>query len=556
MDKYLDLKQKQNLNRENFCFKKWYKCMYNDYIMKDVIWLSDSGDTFIKECEFNKNEFTLKQTYVHLESKKSVETIMMEHNDNYDYYIIVFGNDINLFLRIKKNLINDDTGDLLMFNVYRYMKELNIISNTKNEEFVLPLIDILNTINIKKIYFIDKENYEVLLNNTNDLLIHWVWFRKNNNKLSNEISKRSLSWIIINPTSKFHLWTNLKNLDEWHEFMSDIDENIKTIFNANICVHYENETIELYNGVMKEYMESNYYDANSYEFLNREFFSQSKCSLIFKTDFIRLMILYKYGGMYTDFNDCLCLAPIKILFTIHDLNIPLGVSDSNDVNHASNYFLYSPKENNIWKNIMFEMILDVKHIIYFLKNEEIKIKIKNICTDVYTKMCENFCIDNDNTKYIELNNIYETNFKKIKYFENKSRNISIKLWKILVYSIIHNLSCYQNDERNICSIIYDLKKNKNINDKIYEKVNFNSDEFEKNFAFVFDLWWTDYTLNTLMHYTNLPIYCRLKKYDLLLVPFGYYNRYCCLLSFVGHLGDGGSYGLDNSKSLSVNSIYV
>ena len=45
------------------------------------------------------------------------------------------------------------------------------------------------------------------------------------------------------------------------------------------------------------------------------------------------------------------------------------------------------------------------------------------------------------------------------------------------------------------------------------------------------------------------------KYDLYLLPFGYYTRFGCLLSYVCHLGDGGSYGSEKKNKMTVRILY-
>jgi hypothetical protein len=572
MYNYIDLKKKENNKKNGFFFKKWKKQNLENFENEDIIWLSDTGETYYKECELTTTTFNIKNTYFDLQTSNSleIENIIKKLNKKDCSYYKISTPDMCFFIRIKNNdIINENENpDFLMFNIYNYMYELNIISNTKYNEERYSLVVIKNKIKQKKVFYLNKDIVNLKINKIPDQLIqiNWVWFRKNNKKLTSEITERATSWIIINPNSKFHLWTNLKDNDEWNEFISEIKDEIKELFIKNIIVHYYDETMNLVLKVMEEYKNSKYYDEESYKLLYNEFTSVYKNALIFKTDIIRLMILYEYGGVYADFNDCLCLSPIKNIFAIHNIKKPLGVSDNNDLNHASNYFLYSPRQSEEWKNIMFEMMHDSKYIVCFLKNIEMKNETKKFCLDLILQMCENdFYVENDENKYDKINKIntiYEDIFNKLPYLGNTPRPITTYYWKIFIYSIIHNILDDENSKETVKKLLTELKnkktKQKEQKEKTnkYSKINFNIDNYDIKFDKEYDYWWTDYNLNAIMHYTNFPIYCRMKKYELYLLPYGYYYNYSCLLSWVGHLGDGGSYGSEASKNkFTARKIY-
>lgn len=66
---------------------------------------------------------------------------------------------------------------------------------------------------------------------------------------------------------------------------------------------------------------------------------------------------------------------------------------------------------------------------------------------------------------------------------------------------------------------------------------------------------TDVHLSKIMHNTNLPIFCRMQSIPIYLVPFGYMQRYHCLLSYFGHIGDASSYGNTAHTSNSIVELF-
>ena len=65
---------------------------------------------------------------------------------------------------------------------------------------------------------------------------------------------------------------------------------------------------------------------------------------------------------------------------------------------------------------------------------------------------------------------------------------------------------------------------------------------------------TQMYLNCIMHRSNLPIFCCLNQHPIFLVPFSYLLRYSCLLSYVGHMGDGSSYGLSAFRRSTIGKL--
>jgi len=570
MYNYLDIKNKDNIKSSNQFFSKWSKCNSEYAINADIVWLSDEGKTFRKNYDLTKTSYSIGRSFFHMQKKININFEDMYKyikKNNCDYYFIKTGDDIVYFIRINSSLLSNDeqiNTNLLMFNLYDYIYKQHMISNTLYKDDMYKLSYIKNVITERKIYFQEYQYFINKLETIPEIPINWVWFRYNNKKLTKEISERALSWIMVNPNSEFHLWSNLKDNNEFLEFIEDLDDNIKKIFISKITVHYNEEVVNIFNEFMDEYKESEYYDEYSYKLLNNEFHSTIKNSLIFKTDILRLMILYKFGGVYADFNDCLCLSPIKYIFLSHNIAEPLGVSDKNDLNHASNYFLYTQQGNNKWKIITFNMIKCAKDIIYFLKEKEMKEMIKAFCINLVKKMeIEDFELTDDLEGYDKLNTKYEQVFSEIPYLGVNPRPISLYYWKILIYNIINDLLDDSKSKETLTKILAQVRSRtkqrrnlrKDTKSELYNKINVDYELVENKFEDVYSFWWTDYSLNTIMHFTNLPIFCRMLKHDLYLLPFGYYMRFGCLLSYVCHLGDGGSYGYEKRNGYTANTMY-
>jgi hypothetical protein len=565
MYNYINIKNKDN-NKSNSFFGKWKKCDAQECVSKDIIWLSDEGMSIRRNFEHMDNCFFIKKSFYHVQQKVQIdENKLINHieKENCDYYFIKTGDDMSYFIRINKLLLLDDeqkNNNLIMFNLYNYIYQHNLISNTQHDDVNFNLVNVKNKMLNIKIYFNDYCYFDDKIKNLSEISVHWVWFRKNNRKLTREISERALSWIIINPKSEFHLWTNLNDEFEFKEFISELEDYMQKIFISKITVHYNDETVCLYNEFMQEYEMSNYYDRESCELMNSEFSSHFKNSLIFKTDIVRLMILYMKGGVYVDFNDCLCMSPIKYVFLSHNLDLPIGVSDKNDLNHASNYFLYSPQKCKLWQNWTFEMIKNCKYIIQFLHNDIMKNEIKSLCLAFAEKLKVDGNSVIDDGEYNNLNDTYIKIYSAIPYLGNKPKTITLTHWKILIHTIIRDLLLDENSKYTIDILMTDIKKtkrgqNNNKATKSYSKIIFDDSNFYGNFDAIYGFWWTDYSLNTTMHFTNLPIFCRMMKYDLYLLPFGYYTRFGCLLSYVCHLGDGGSYGFENKNKMTARILY-
>lgn len=177
--------------------------------------------------------------------------------------------------------------------------------------------------------------------------MHWVWFRKQGYKLNPEILRCTQTWIEANPEVTFNLWTNIRDIAELDDFLSDLDEANKKLFQDTIHVKFLDELLD--------------YVPLS---LQTVITSDDPKDMILKTDVFRLLILQKHGGFYSDFNDSVCFVPLKYLF--HNTEDQcLFAADDND-NVIDNYFIYAPPRHPWINRCLSEILADVPILHTFL----------------------------------------------------------------------------------------------------------------------------------------------------------------------------------------------
>ena len=386
--------------------------------------------------------------------------------------------------------------------------------------------------------------------------VHWVWFRKPGYRLTQEIIERAYSWIALNPDGSFHLWTDIPTYEDAEDFFANIEPAWKTQFLEATTIHYADETSALIEEALNHFSDSN--TEAGISALRAEFMSPERQARVYKTDFARLFILWKHGGMYADFNDLLCLAPMKQLFTVYDPTAPLGVTDHADLNHATNYFLYSPPKHEAWEFMLRAMITDVPHLVRMIRDTMVEEAVLEATKKVLCSCTQSEITQFDTT---HLSTVFNRN--QLPYVGNES--INAQLWERLPYIILGQIAP-EHLKHAIGSRHDYLKKPARsgrrgpLASPVFQALSEDNllvmhDRLESEFHAQFLFWWTDFNLRTLMHFTNLPIFCRMRKIPLTMIPYGYYMSYACGLSWVGHIGDGTSYGMDGRKDVRIRNIY-
>lgn len=177
--------------------------------------------------------------------------------------------------------------------------------------------------------------------------MNWVWFRKPQYKLHPQILRCARTWIGANPELTFQLWTNLRDEAELEDFLSDLDETDRQLFQDTIHVKYLQEMLDLVP-----------------EQLQDIFISEDPKDMILKTDAIRLRILEEHGGFYSDFNDAVCFVPLKLLFHHTEHECLFAADDDNHL--IDNYFLYAPPHHPWIQRYASEVLADLPVLRTFL----------------------------------------------------------------------------------------------------------------------------------------------------------------------------------------------
>lgn len=557
MYKYGSLKSHLNSSPSAFNFGKavYYNQTIPNLMQMSLIWCSDLGASFRKQVTVTETSSQVHNNFI---CNQNNEVYSPEHIQSFlsrktgaHFYSVQCGGMSNIYVLVRTE--KQESIEDVAWNTLRMLHTIRWIPSTDmNEENKLGIAQHVRNTSVE---WVNSEQKRALIESTPDQDIHWVWFRKPGYHLTQEIIERASSWIVLNPGSKFHLWTDIPSEEDVNDFLKNIKPEWLSQFRAATTIHLRDETF----ATMETVMNAIHCDetAEGLRILRSEFESPERQARVFKTDFCRLFVLWLHGGIYTDFNDLLCLAPIKEAMAIYGLENPLGVTDLYDLNHASNYFMYCPARNDHWMYMMKEMVKHFVYLIRMIRDAEMEecvkrnvLKALDACTSpVHTPLSVS-----------ELQTVYRR--QELPYIGNEHINDS--LWERILYVIL--VDCAPDPYNSWIRARLDFIKRPQRNrrggavnqtfqtltaDQIAEIRAAIESKFHTSFLF----WWVDYNLRVLMHYTNLPIYCRMRKIPLCMLPFGYYFNYCCMLSYVGHIGDGTSYGMDGRKDVYIGNFY-
>lgn len=256
--------------------------------------------------------------------------------------------------------------------------------------------------------FLDLDNF--LISNKNKI-IHQIWFgtipnKKEAKKAYDKLKIHRNSWIILNPT-----WFRM----EWNKKQSEC--LVKTFY----LEHFE---------TFKNY---------KYE--------------IQRCDFIRYLILHRYGGWYVDmdYHCCKSLNEAMIYFQneiyfVQTPNSYFGVSD-----HVSNSLMYSQAGHTFWKQLCINLERSRTVPLFYTKHLEVMFTTgPGILNRIYTKYKDAYKIKSlpwklfhpyglEDFKFdIKNKNVYAIHLGKGSW-ESKDSKILIFLatnWKIIVFILI------------------------------------------------------------------------------------------------------------------------
>jgi hypothetical protein len=362
-----------------------------------------------------------------------------------------------------------------------------------------------------------------------DRQVHWVWFRRDPSyRLTEEIVLRAASWIELNPGYTFHLWTGLQDTEELADFIATLPDALKERYfhSGSIRVHYEQEFREMLYGWFEQHM------PDLLALFKSVWTSPERQDIVMKTDYARNIILAIHGGIYADFNDLVCLAPIEPVLEAHAGNF-IGVTDNTSVENASNYFMYAAVGHPTWLEIVKRCtatLPDVRRVIHdphtlSVARKSLEQMIRGTLPDIVAMqnaIDRGFVIDRINTNnFMHAILLLCDQMMGPTQTANDLRRVSAR-------------SSHNRYKPNFFAEVTSLIRSK---PEEFQAL-LDHPDFDKTWRYAY----TDMNLRPIMYRTNLPIFCRQQKIPIYLMPFSYLLRYACLFSFVGHLGDGTSYG--------------
>ena len=464
--------------------------------------------------------------------------ILVKFSKSTSYVFNIYGNiDNNYEKYFLKSIVNKK--NIFYHNYIEYENMSNvylnndiILSPSKSEAGATVLLEGMNhglipicrkmggnseTINNDKYLVKEDNDYFFLLNKIKEIKYEILYkdifnFKKkillkhnnqNNYENLNQIANNYYN--IINEDkipNIVHYIYGFKDQDEPFPFLYyyGILSNVLMNNPIKIYFHYKNEPYGNWWNKIKKYVTMNYINYDDLKFNNNEVYHYAH-----KSDYLRLLMLYKYGGIYYDI-DTLCVKPH---YELLDNNLVLGIQErfKDEMDLIGNAIMMSKKENSfikliidnyenhfdnnkwteaslflpskLYQNLSNEekkniKLLSNKYFYYPNYNEEYLIfnNINEIDNDLVTyHYCYNYTkhyIENiKNIDYIfDNNNLFSKMMEKIyiKYLENgfneKRSNINNKI--IIQEREIQDLIIVIDDENknimeqisNMCDLFY------------------------------------------------------------------------------------------------------
>lgn len=349
-----------------------------------------------------------------------------------------------------KETINNDK--YLVNNDNEYFEKIEKIRKLNINELILDIL---------------KSKRKILFNHNN---------KNNFYKLYDKLNKIKIIENCDKIPNIVHYIYGLKEQDQEFPFLYyyGILSNLLINQPIQILFHYQYLPYGYWWDKIKDYLTLNYVYYSNLEFNNIKVKHYAH-----KSDYIRLLILYKYGGIYYDI-DTLC---VKSHHYLLDNNIVFGIQENfkNEKNLIGNAVIYSRKnnfflkllidnypkyfDNDDWTKASLFMITELYDNLSKSEQEEIKLLDK-----------ENFYYPNYNESYLiyeidkDINNeivtyhycynyskLYINNIENIDYINNKNTFFSNLMKNI--YNIYNNFLIDEN-------VNYEFDNTKNIYDII------------------------------------------------------------------------------------------
>lgn len=501
------------------------------------------------------------------------QRLMMEFQQLviFDLKLITF----NDYLSLKDNALVYNLSNCVQLEHCRYYqgnyewKQVVIILNPSNtgDTYNDQLTDIYNMYNAivcdaKHYTSFETMNQLTLKLNSNDLQIHWIWFREKGYYLADKIMTRAKSWIVLNPDFKCYLWTNLSDSVELNDFISKLHPSNQELFkNGQIIVKYNHEV-----GDMIERFGSLYLNPSMCDELRQIYQTGHayKIMRIFRVDLLRLIVLCLNGGIYCDFNDTICFYPMKYLLTLYVDKYFVGTDY--DVHHPifrNNYFIYTSFNNPTFLQLSLKCvnsaIIEHRRITssdFILQYNKIAINILKM-TSVMNKSDKlvslftqstlvKTLLDVDKHKDMHrvillITDIYDYLGSSNPQIKRVSQQLSSELSTLDVRSLNNSIIRVKRNRRVRCELHQPLGDNLPIDEEFLLNL-LTTKEYYDYFLMKYAIHNTigDLILSTNVAYIDDIPY---------LVPYLRSNR-LSTISMLTHLYDGTSYGLDRQYEQS------
>jgi hypothetical protein len=411
-----------------------------------------------------------------------------------------------------------------------------------------------------KLYTIDEMEEMVSSLTEYDKQVHWLWIRKPNTYLTNKIVKRCSSWIFLNPKFQMHLWTDLNNQSEYEDWISLLEPQHQELIRQNVKIHYKDEMIQMVKEFITKYESKLEYSQQILTLFETILSRKLKFEIIFKTDYIRNIILCMKGGIYTDFNDLICLYPIQYILPLYKNHYMVPV-ENNDLNNLSNYFMYTSFQNQEFIDYTIDSLSYFPKLYHFIHDQDIYHKSFELMLDILKQ--ESITKEYLLTKNTELYDFMKINYSEFISSNNLQKEIStitineqrfrknyIDLFCLFFIDFFNQRGILLNDHFEYFQKLKSTRKTKKhkeiktykISDEALQSITeqIKKEETKNHYCFVM----IDLLLQNVMNFTNLPIFMSKHKTELPIVPYSYLMRYMCFISIIGHLGDATSYGYD------------
>ena len=406
----------------------------------------------------------------------------------------------------RETLVNNE---YLVNNDEDYFKLLDNIKNKSTEELILANID-----NKKKILM--KHNNEV---NFKKLMNHIKDYKYMNNE-------KNIPNIV-------HYIYGLKEQDKEFPFLFyyGILSNVLINQPIKIFFHYKYLPFGYWWNKIKGYLTLNYIDFDNLKFNNIKVDHYAH-----KSDYIRLLYIYKYGGIYYDI-DTLCVKNHEYLLN-NELVLGIQEKYKNEIDLIGNAVIMAKKENKFIKNIIdnypekfnndewtsASLFLPTKLYNDLDQEEKKNIKLLNKYHFYYPNYNENYLLFNEDINIHDdlityhycnnFNKLYIENIKNIDYISDKD-NLFSKIINKIYKIYLNNLNYYNKDKyiiikKDIIDYIIIINESDNIEYILKNISNLNNLFYYNIFIFIYSLEKIKReikkTIKDISFYKNLNIY--------------------------------------------------